>query len=384
MSILEIIQSNNLIYDQVKHIFLSFQKEFPDVRYDEREEILGIGEPNRYLMCYFKYSEEGNVLVKFKNRKLWLTLPQEYAVLQSLINKTIALFIQYKYMRKEKYKKIDFAPYEKQLKTSDDLKQIKEDFCAKADFFNQKLTEFKEIMRIYVDLFIIDEKKKHITYSLLQLNNEKKTLGELATQYGVSREAINNSFRKQLTRIDKKINYTVAGLQKNCDLRNNFMDTLSDCIIDSFILYLKKNGNIFLARAFCVIFIPNNLRDKDFLSFIKSNLNTLQNTKILKTKYKEFTVLVSSDGEFITDIELLDKLADLRKRLAHEFFGAEKDIYTDKQLVLLATRKPTNKESYFSVMNTDKDWELFGCKVVEEINNHTNCFRTAHAPATIN
>ena len=47
--------------------------------------------------------------------------------------------------------------------------------------------------------------------------------------------------------------------------------------------------------------------------------------------------------------------------------GLEKWIYTDKQLVILATEKSTNKETFIEVLKSDKGWEWFGSKIVEEI-----------------
>ena len=53
-------------------IFVTFQKEFPNICYDERSSIVGIGEPNKQLLCYFKKTVEGEILVKFKAIKsLW-------------------------------------------------------------------------------------------------------------------------------------------------------------------------------------------------------------------------------------------------------------------------------------------------------------------------
>ena len=76
------------------------------------------------------------------------------------------------------------------------------------------------------------------------------------------------------------INLKTETSQKKFEVRNNFMDKLSDCIIDAFILFLKKRGNVHLARAFCIIFIPKNLSDKDFLSFINGNYKYFGEPKI--------------------------------------------------------------------------------------------------------
>ena len=69
---------------------------------------------------------------------------------------------------------------------------------------------------------------------------------------------------------------------------------------------------------------------------------------------------------------MLDKLIVLRKRLASENGALEKWIYLDKQLVILATEKPTTQEEFYKVLNTDKGWQDFGFETVEEIKNHLN------------
>ena len=67
MKLTDIINdSNNLIKERIEYIFTAFQKEFSNVRYDERSSIVGIGEPNSRLLCYFKKAIEGDTLVKFK------------------------------------------------------------------------------------------------------------------------------------------------------------------------------------------------------------------------------------------------------------------------------------------------------------------------------
>lgn len=374
MSIFNYIKSNNLINEQVQYIFSAFQKAFPNTRIDDRKKILGIGEPDRFLMCYFIYSND-KYLVKFKCQENAILLPQEYENLDVLIKETIDLFNKNEFIKTGKrlrvYKKIGFNQYEKQLKTTNDLSQIKEEFLAKEEFFSQRLIEFKEIMRSFIDCFGVNEKKKHISYSLLQLTDEKQTLMSLAEQYGISRQAISLNFYKQLKIIAIRINLKTEISQEKFEVRNSFVDKLSDCIIDAFILFLKKRGNTHLARAFCVIFIPNNLRDtKDFMAFINGNNKYFIQPDVIKVRHNKFTVFVSRDGEFITDLQLLDKLAQLRSRLASEYVAQEKWIYSDKQLVLLATEKPTCKEEYFRVLNTDKGYENFGCVVVEEIVKH--------------
>ena len=41
------------VKERVEYIFSCFQKAFPNIRYDERESIIGIGEEGKQLLCYF-------------------------------------------------------------------------------------------------------------------------------------------------------------------------------------------------------------------------------------------------------------------------------------------------------------------------------------------
>ena len=68
MKLTDIINNcENVVKDRMDYIFASFQKEFNDICYDERSSIVGIGEQGKRLLCYFKKTNEGEILVKFKS-----------------------------------------------------------------------------------------------------------------------------------------------------------------------------------------------------------------------------------------------------------------------------------------------------------------------------
>ena len=52
----------------VNYVLEEFKKYSDTVRFDNRSEILGIGEPNRHLFCYFKI-ENNELYYKFKEQK---------------------------------------------------------------------------------------------------------------------------------------------------------------------------------------------------------------------------------------------------------------------------------------------------------------------------
>ena len=55
--------------NKVLTIYQKLKLSFPDIRFDYRKEITGIGEEGRHLLCYFSL-KDNTVYVKFKNRIL--------------------------------------------------------------------------------------------------------------------------------------------------------------------------------------------------------------------------------------------------------------------------------------------------------------------------
>ena len=80
------------VKERIDFIYNSLKREFPLVRYDERDTIIGIGEEGKYLLCYFKLGNEGEKQVKFKSLKAPLLLMGDIADIENALNETIALF----------------------------------------------------------------------------------------------------------------------------------------------------------------------------------------------------------------------------------------------------------------------------------------------------
>ena len=74
---------------QVLAIYEKLKSSFPNVRFDYRKDITGIGEEGRYLLCYFSL-KDNSVYVKFKNRT-WVNL-NDFEAIQSDIYATVELF----------------------------------------------------------------------------------------------------------------------------------------------------------------------------------------------------------------------------------------------------------------------------------------------------
>lgn len=93
---------DKFIEERIDYIFKSFQKVFPDVRYDERATIVGIGEPNKYLLCYFRKTEDNNILVKFKANEAPVVLMESIDNINSYIQSTIIMFQENNFPKKQK------------------------------------------------------------------------------------------------------------------------------------------------------------------------------------------------------------------------------------------------------------------------------------------
>ncbi len=86
------IGSYNLTSAEENKVFAIYEKlkrSFPDIRIDQRKEIVGIGEEGRRLVCYFSL-RDGAVSVKFKN-KAWLNLNDSESI-ESDMESAIELF----------------------------------------------------------------------------------------------------------------------------------------------------------------------------------------------------------------------------------------------------------------------------------------------------
>lgn len=78
--------------ERINYIFGCLKKVFPNIRYDERVDIIGIGEEGKYLLCYFKLVDGTKRYVKFKALEELLSLHEDVAVIDDAIGKTIRYF----------------------------------------------------------------------------------------------------------------------------------------------------------------------------------------------------------------------------------------------------------------------------------------------------
>ena len=104
MNFVELVGDNKEIEEQLNHIYHAFCREFPETNYDERKDILGIGEPNKHLFCYFK-KQNGEVYGKFKCELEFKKLPLSKQEIDSFIDTTVELFNKNDFGLKQKQKR---------------------------------------------------------------------------------------------------------------------------------------------------------------------------------------------------------------------------------------------------------------------------------------
>ena len=85
--------------DRVLEIYGRFKQSFSRCEFIYKHNIVGVGEPDKHLMCYFLYIQP-NVMVKFKNIDKKFDIFDE-SIYENIDN-TIALFKQNKFFRKER------------------------------------------------------------------------------------------------------------------------------------------------------------------------------------------------------------------------------------------------------------------------------------------
>lgn len=95
-------------------------------------------------------------------------------------------------------------------------------------------------------------------------------------------------------------------------------------------------------------------------------------TKPKKTlRHEGFDLIVDSDGEIITDLNLLKILKEVRLKLAREMKIKTYLIFTNQQLVALATYKPENETNFISIYGLGKKkYDMYGDRIIQIIENY--------------
>ena len=91
-------------------------------------------------------------------------------------------------------------------------------------------------------------------------------------------------------------------------------------------------------------------------------------TKPKKTlRHEGFDLIVDSDGEIITDLNLLKILKEVAREMKIKTYL----IFTNQQLVALATYKPENETNFISIYGLGKKkYDMYGDRIIQIIENY--------------
>lgn len=375
MDLFELTQGvDEKVVKQIEYVYAVFCKEFPDTLYDNRDQIVGIGEPNQYLFCYFK-RQEGKVFAKFKSERIAIELPNEFELLETCIKRTIDLFNGKEVKPRDRRGRLSSTKRAErhfpELYFCDDLEKVKKEISQNQEFFAQMTIELKRLLTELVHQTFLGEKAerdKDICLSLLEQEKKRLSYRKLQERHGISRTTIRRIFIMRFNRLARSMFFHTEEGDRIFDLTNGYLEKFLNKNVSAFMIYLNLSGYKYMLRAF-IVFI---LRKRRY--FIETENSVYSACKQIKSKpkmvnYNGFKVYVDADGGFLTDLELLDKLKEQRKKIASEFGVDEKWVYKNAQLVLLATKKPIDKQSYSLAIGSDASWEECGIKMVEIIKN---------------
>ena len=216
-------------------------------------------------------------------------------------------------------------------------------------------------------------RNREIILRLLAFGKETPTLESIGSIYNLKRESIRQIFIRELKKIPFVFNlYSEEGIL-NYICRNNYFLNFSNIPIDAFMVYLKITTNRYVYSAFNAILLYDLVITDDLKKRIDETANFFNSTKTQKLK-KSIDKILKDDGQNITDLELLIKLKETRARIARQWNLPDLAVYSNKQLVCLATYKPLNKNSLalipeFSEKLCDKFDNVILQTIIEHVEN---------------
>lgn len=232
---------------------------------------------------------------------------------------------------------------------------------------------------------ISDELKKEVFFTLAFGDSVKNASKELSEKYSLSNKKIRDMFKMVLIKLSSAFNLNYARGVINCIARENYFKQFENCPFDAFILYLTVLHKTYFVKVIYRVLLGHNLDLEDLRYRINeakvllnesqaSNAVCLEHDKLL---YKNFQLIVSDDGEILTDLELLKELQKERLNIAKKLDIPCYMVYSNKHLVLLATFKPLNKNMYSSIRGfTENTWDKYGCAMVEVIKQYVDKITT--------
>lgn len=244
--------------------------------------------------------------------------------------------------------------------------------------FNKLATSVKMLILEIIKLSSKTERDIQICMSYFGLTREQKSLVKLAKKYGLSKDGI----RQIILRSSKMVGSIFSldqedGLYKYIK-KGMLLKTISNYGIEAFFVHLTLCENKQFVKIVQDILLYGIKIPEDFDCRVDTAAQLIKENFFSKTKEKvtfdfnEFDLMTDDNGELLTDVSLLLKLKEKRRLFSIENGTCPSSIYTNKQLVILATLKPVSKAMYTALSGfTTNNWDTYGYIFAKIIKEHT-------------
>ena len=263
---------------------------------------------------------------------------------------------------------------------SNDAEYIKKNYFNNQELYGKYCDKLKSFIYDMLSANLSPDRNLPMISMVLGLFDSPRTLQEAGEVYELSRERVNQIFKKSLTKRYKIFsNKTEEGLLRKVE-QFNILNELSSIGIESFLLYIRLNCIKRFYQATRTLLLDGITVSENFFDVINIVAKELEGKKSRKTTkvesskgmlYKGFTLIVDENGEILTDIDLLEKLREKRNEIAKKDKVSPFVVFHNKQLVALSTFKPSCKEMYVALAGfTSKSWNKYGYIMVDIIKEY--------------
>ena len=265
---------------------------------------------------------------------------------------------------------------------SNDGEYIKRLYYKNYELFDEYFHKFKLFAYDMLSVVLEQDRNLPMISTMLGLFDAPRTLQEVGDNYNITRERVNQIFKKGLAKKYKLFSNKYEESIKRATKQFELLSELSSIGIEPFMLYLKikhKKQIYVVAKALLLegLTIPDNFFEvinsisKEVYVSNHTVSNASYNRSYNGVGYKGCLLIVDENNEVLTDIVLLEKLREKRKELATKYKVDAYIIFSNKQLVSLATYKPTTKNSYIEIYGLGlKSWDKYGCIMVDIIKEY--------------
>lgn len=237
--------------------------------------------------------------------------------------------------------------------------------------YEKLLQETKIFLENIINQRVDKERNRKIVFALLGIDGEKYTLETLGKRYDITRERVRQIFNNEVKRLLYAFNLSSESGVLRAILRQNYFALFADCPFDTFILYLHIEKQEYLLKALYGVLSRGISLPTDLEERAVKTAQSIRQEKQKQLEYDGFQVILGADGEVFTDLELLSKLNNERGKIAQRLGVPTSWVYRDKQMVLLSTYKPLNKDMYASLKGfTEATWVEYGSVMVKVIKEH--------------